>query len=452
MNEEHWARVDLDVELNVGGLGALELANGEALGVKHALEGADAGKDEELNHWPVDVEEHGGNEGAADLIEPLGVEVRDASVLGYELEEASLLAHVGVHHKQKEGCVEELHDEDAVSDQTGLLRLGVLANVDDELDDDHSQDEVDGDDANSHSLVGTESFHLVLEDSVTDGVIGVVVSRGVFEITVPAVDGTVGLVVSSERGAVLNEVVVLIGTECPEVIVVGVEDVLEDFVGLDHRVDAGILDGVALAEVDCEEGANEEANNNGDDLGSTPEVVGSSPVAVLPDNVGRLSRLVQEEVVFEEEHLGGLFLSEPIDLGLELLGNDVAVFLLKGNEGIDGSGELTELISLEVRDLLLNLAHFVIASVHDVLAAHSQELNEFGVRESEDDVGNLYSIDLDVIFARSALLLLNFTKLLTKNVLELILDVSLEALTNGDVALSSLLLRVDAGLEVLESL
>lgn len=61
------------------------------------------------------------------------------------------------------------------------------------------------------------------------------------------------------------------------------------------------------------------------------------------------------------------------------MGNEVAVFLLEGDEGVDGSGELIELVALEFRDLLLHLTHLVIASVHDVLAADSQQLNELGV-------------------------------------------------------------------------
>jgi hypothetical protein len=70
-----------------------------------------------------------------------------------------LLAHVGIDEQQKKGGVEELHDEDSVGDQSGLFRLGVLTDVDDQLDDEHTEDEVDSDDTDGHQLVVEETLY-----------------------------------------------------------------------------------------------------------------------------------------------------------------------------------------------------------------------------------------------------------------------------------------------------
>lgn len=78
MDEEDGAAVELDVLLQGGllGLGGVEAeaAVQEAEGRAHAEE------HEELDNWPVHVEQHGADEGRSDFVEPLGVEVGHALV------------------------------------------------------------------------------------------------------------------------------------------------------------------------------------------------------------------------------------------------------------------------------------------------------------------------------------------------------------------------------------
>lgn len=80
---------------------------------------------------------------------------------------------------------------------------------------------------------------------------------------------------------------------------------------------------------------------------------------------------MQEEVIVEELSLGRLLLSKPVSLGLELLGYNVTIFFLKCNEGINWPGQLLELAVLELRDLVLNFAHLVVTTVHNMAAAKS---------------------------------------------------------------------------------
>jgi hypothetical protein len=56
-----------------------------------------------------------------------------------------LFIEVGINQEQKKGSVEELHYEDSVSDDTRLLRKGIVANADNQKDDDLSQNKVDTD-------------------------------------------------------------------------------------------------------------------------------------------------------------------------------------------------------------------------------------------------------------------------------------------------------------------
>jgi hypothetical protein len=157
MDKEDGAGVELDVLLERGLLGLVlvagETAVHEAEGLSHSTE------DEELDDGPVDVEEHGADKGGADLVEPNGVEVGDTGLLGEDVEEAALLAHIGVYEEEEKSGVEELHDEDSVGDEAGLLGLGVLANVDNELDNEDTEDHVDNDDANGDELVVEESLN-----------------------------------------------------------------------------------------------------------------------------------------------------------------------------------------------------------------------------------------------------------------------------------------------------
>ena len=87
-----------------------------------------------------------------------------------------------------------------------------------------------------------------------------------------------------------------------------------------------------------------------------------------------------------------------------------------------------------------------------MLATGSQELNKLSVVESENDVGNLNLSGSDVVLALSPLLFLDLVELLGENLLELPLDVGLEALTNGDVALAGLVTGVDVALKELPCL
>jgi len=54
-----------------------------------------------------------------------------------------LFIEVGINQEQKKGSVEELHYEDSISDDTRLLRKGIVTNADNQKDDDFSQNKVD---------------------------------------------------------------------------------------------------------------------------------------------------------------------------------------------------------------------------------------------------------------------------------------------------------------------
>lgn len=56
-----------------------------------------------------------------------------------------MFIEVGINQEQKKGSVEELHYEDSISDDTRLLRKGIVTNADNQKDDDLSQNKVDTD-------------------------------------------------------------------------------------------------------------------------------------------------------------------------------------------------------------------------------------------------------------------------------------------------------------------
>lgn len=60
---------------------------------------------------------------------------------------------IGVNHEKKECSVEELDNEDSISDETSLLGLGVITNLGNQLDDNKTKEVVDSDDRKLYNLV-----------------------------------------------------------------------------------------------------------------------------------------------------------------------------------------------------------------------------------------------------------------------------------------------------------
>jgi hypothetical protein len=77
MDEESWSTVDFNVLLNGCLLGVvsitLEASIKKSESVSHSV------VNEELADWPVNVEEHGSDQGVTNIIEPVAIEIRLAS-------------------------------------------------------------------------------------------------------------------------------------------------------------------------------------------------------------------------------------------------------------------------------------------------------------------------------------------------------------------------------------
>jgi len=79
-----------------------------------------------------------------------------------------LFLQVGVNHQQQEGCVKELHDEDTVGDQTGLLGKGVVANADDKLDDNNTKHVVNGNNGELSNIVIYQYTFLIIVELIAN--------------------------------------------------------------------------------------------------------------------------------------------------------------------------------------------------------------------------------------------------------------------------------------------
>ncbi len=79
-----------------------------------------------------------------------------------------MLLKVSVHHEQKESGIEELDDEDSVCDQAGLLRQGIIANTNNQLDDDDTKNVVDGDDSKLGNLIVDFDALLITKELVAN--------------------------------------------------------------------------------------------------------------------------------------------------------------------------------------------------------------------------------------------------------------------------------------------
>jgi hypothetical protein len=172
---------------------------------------------------------------------------------------------------------------------------------------------------------------------------------------------------------------------------------LKNVVGVDVGLSASELDCVGFAVVDSKEGNSEETCNDGDDLEGALGIVSLSPVSVLPDDVGGLGRLLKAEFVVHEFLVRGLLASEEVKLSLVLLGNEITVFSLEGDEGVDWLREGIEFFILELVDLTLNLAHLIVALEDDMATSESEKVDQACIIEGEGDVSNLNLIDLKVI-------------------------------------------------------
>mmetsp|Transcript_21614 Transcript_21614/g.20738 ORF Transcript_21614/g.20738 Transcript_21614/m.20738 type:complete len:316 (-) Transcript_21614:1951-2898(-) len=144
VDEVDGSTVKLNILLEGGALGLVGVAADDS-SVKGSESESHSPVHEEFHQRPVDVELHGIDHGVSDIIEPGVVKVRDEA-LEDESEDGSLFLHVSVGGQEQEGSVEELHDEDAISDHGGLFGLSVVSDVDDQGNDDQSEHVVDSDD------------------------------------------------------------------------------------------------------------------------------------------------------------------------------------------------------------------------------------------------------------------------------------------------------------------
>jgi hypothetical protein len=119
MDEINGSTVELNILLNGGFLGLVLIARADG-SVKDSEAESQSPEGKEFHDGPEDVEHHGVEHGVADVIEPERVEVWDLS-LEEESEEGSLFLHVGVGSQEQEGSVEELDNEDSISNELGLF-------------------------------------------------------------------------------------------------------------------------------------------------------------------------------------------------------------------------------------------------------------------------------------------------------------------------------------------
>jgi hypothetical protein len=119
MDEINGSTVELNILLNGGFLGLVLIARADG-SVKDSEAESQSPEGEEFHDGPEDVEHHGVEHGVADVVEPERVEVWDLS-LEEESEEGSLFLHVGVGSQEQEGSVEELDNEDSISNELSLF-------------------------------------------------------------------------------------------------------------------------------------------------------------------------------------------------------------------------------------------------------------------------------------------------------------------------------------------
>lgn len=96
-----------------------------------------------LKERVVEVEEHRSDDDVSDSSEPVSAEVRHGATSESKTE--GLLAHIGIDEEQKEGRVEDLHEEGDVRGFGELDGLSVESNPVNEHDADSSEDIVDSD-------------------------------------------------------------------------------------------------------------------------------------------------------------------------------------------------------------------------------------------------------------------------------------------------------------------
>jgi len=140
MDVINWSRVEVDVLLESDLLGRV-LAAVDDVSVENSVEHSQSPVHEELNNGPSNIEDHCIDHGVANIIEPHLVKV-SYSTIKEESKECTLFWHVGIAKEEENSSVEELHNEDSISDETSLFWLIGLSNVHDELNDEESQDVV----------------------------------------------------------------------------------------------------------------------------------------------------------------------------------------------------------------------------------------------------------------------------------------------------------------------
>ena len=174
VHEVDRALLNVDIGLDRGALCGLihAITSGESAATVEASEGdTHAPVPKNFEDGVVDIEDHRTNDNVSDSAEPGRVEVGEDTIS--QPEGDGLLGHVGVGHQQKEGRVEELHDEGHCCDIRELLGLGLESDPGHEHDADSTKDIVDTDKEVRQScgpeVHGEDVVVVILADFVTVG-------------------------------------------------------------------------------------------------------------------------------------------------------------------------------------------------------------------------------------------------------------------------------------------
>lgn len=120
-------------------------------------------------------------------------------------------------------------------------------------------------------------------------------------------------------------------------------------------------------------------------------------MSVFPNNVGGFSGFNEEEVVSHELFLSWESLSGESEISFVFLGNNTTIFFFEGDEGITWSGQFVEFLILKLGNLSFYFSHLVVSLIHDVTTSIFEEVNEFSIVESENDISNFNLRDLDAV-------------------------------------------------------
>ena len=172
VHEVDWAFIGVDIALNRSALsGLVDTSSSRELAatVEASEEDTHSPVTNNFDDWVVDIEDHCTNNNISNSAEPGRVEVGKDTIGQPEAD--GLLGHIGVGHQEKEGRVEELHDEGHSCDVRELLSLSLEADPGHEHDADSTKDIVDTDEEVRQScgpeVHGEDVVVVVLADLVS---------------------------------------------------------------------------------------------------------------------------------------------------------------------------------------------------------------------------------------------------------------------------------------------